>query len=145
MADEDPYAFEVLEEAATLPPPLDEYIQKKIKEADEEDAATRVSLRWGREQLSLVRQAADAIGVSVDQYIKMAAYKMAVADLSRSAGLADAARINKFPTDAAPRTFTVSYLGLCGQSPIFAESGMSVTLGDILNSEPPQSLPKEVD
>ncbi len=53
-------------------------LQTKI--ADEE---CRVNFRWGLAQLGVVKQVADLMGVSYQQYIKQVLYRQAHADLQQ--------------------------------------------------------------
>ena len=44
---------------------------------------TRVSFRWGKEQLAIVKEAACAIGVPYQTYLKQAVFNQALSDLQR--------------------------------------------------------------
>jgi predicted DNA binding CopG/RHH family protein len=52
----------------------------QTKIADEE---CRVNFRWGLAQVSVVKQVADLMGVSYQQYIKQVLYRQAHADLQQ--------------------------------------------------------------
>jgi len=53
---------------------------RQIAIADEE---CRVNFRWGSAQLNIVKQVAEKMGVSYQQYIKQVLYRQAHADLQR--------------------------------------------------------------
>ncbi|HLZ07967.1 MAG TPA: hypothetical protein VKT80_05215 [Chloroflexota bacterium] len=53
-------------------------------EADRDIAAGSVTLRWGREQIALVKRAAALIGVPYQTYLKLVVYKQAIADIERT-------------------------------------------------------------
>ena len=54
---------------------------QKIKAADEEQGH-RVSLRWGDEQIAVIKAAAAMFGVPYQTYIKTVLYRQAVTDLN---------------------------------------------------------------
>lgn len=61
-----------------LDPETDAKVNRMIAEADKEIEETRVSFRWGREQLAIVRQAAEHMGVPYQTFIKMCVYQKAL-------------------------------------------------------------------
>ena len=56
----------------------DAKVSRMIAEADAEIEATRITFRWGKEQLDIVKQAADAIGVPYQTFLKLAVYQQAL-------------------------------------------------------------------
>lgn len=52
--------------------------------ADRELAAGTVTLRWGREQIAVVKRAAALIGVPYQTYLKQVVFKQAVVDIERA-------------------------------------------------------------
>lgn len=60
-------------------PEAEAYALEKIKESDNEDC--RVSFRWQREQLALVKKAADEIGIPYQTYMKQVVFRQAKQDL----------------------------------------------------------------
>ncbi|MBI4534375.1 MAG: hypothetical protein HY711_10565 [Candidatus Melainabacteria bacterium] len=76
MAKED-YEIEDLGEVE-LDPGLDAKVNRMTAEADKEIEDARVSFRWGKEQLAIVRQAADKMGVPYQTFIKMCVYQHAL-------------------------------------------------------------------
>jgi predicted DNA binding CopG/RHH family protein len=61
-----------------LDPETDAKVKRIIAEADKEIEETRVSFRWGKEQLAIVRQAAEQMGVPYQTFIKMCVYQRAL-------------------------------------------------------------------
>lgn len=61
-----------------LDPETDAKVSRMIEEADKEIEETRVSFRWGKEQLAIVRQAAEQMGVPYQTFIKMCVYQRAL-------------------------------------------------------------------
>lgn len=57
-------------------------IESQVKQAEEDIAAMRVSFRWGKEQINIVKSAANAIGVPYQTYMKMVLYRQAHADVA---------------------------------------------------------------
>ncbi len=79
-----------------LNPKSDALVQKKIAEAEEELAKeVRVNFRWRREQLQLVQQAAEKIGIPYQTYVKYVLFKQAVADLQESVLLTHQKKTNR--------------------------------------------------
>jgi len=66
-----------------LDPETDALVTKKIAEADAELSRqeVRVNFRWRKEQLRLVQQAAEKIGIPYQTYVKHVLFKQASADL----------------------------------------------------------------
>jgi predicted DNA binding CopG/RHH family protein len=76
MAKEE-YEIEDLGEVE-LDPETDAKVTRMIAEADKEIEETRVSFRWGKEQLAIVRQAAENMGVPYQTFIKMCVFQHAL-------------------------------------------------------------------
>jgi predicted DNA binding CopG/RHH family protein len=56
-------------------------VERMIAEADAEIEETRVNFRWGKKQVSLVKQAADLMGIPYQIYIKETVYRQALKDV----------------------------------------------------------------
>lgn len=67
-----------------LPEEEDKHISEMIEEAEKELEETRVSFRWGKEQLEVVKQAADLMGIPYQTFLKLAVYEHALAVLKDS-------------------------------------------------------------
>lgn len=61
-----------------LDPETDAKVNRMIAQADAEIEATRVTFRWGKEQLEVVKKAADTIGVPYQTFLKLAVYQHAL-------------------------------------------------------------------
>lgn len=61
-----------------LPEEEDKRITAMIEQADREIEETRVSFRWGKEQLAIVKQVAEIMGVPYQTFIKMCVYQRAL-------------------------------------------------------------------
>ncbi len=77
-----------------LSPEEDQRITEMIDEAEQELEATRVSFRWNKESLQVVKLAAQLIGVPYQTFMKQVVYEHAMQVLK------DASSIKK-STDAA--------------------------------------------
>lgn len=56
----------------------DKRITAMIEQADREIEETRVSFRWGKEQLAIVKEVAGIMGVPYQTFIKMCVYQSAL-------------------------------------------------------------------
>jgi len=59
----------------------DKRITKMIEQAEKELEETRVSFRWGKDQLEIIKRAADLMGIPYQTFLKLAAYEHALAVL----------------------------------------------------------------
>lgn len=59
----------------------DKHVSAMIDEAEKELDETRVSFRWGKEQLEIVKRAADLMGIPYQTFLKLAVYEHALAVL----------------------------------------------------------------
>jgi len=64
-----------------------EMVTRMEREADEEIAASTVTLRWGREQVDVVKRAARIMGVPYQTYLKQVVFRQAVEDIERAQGV----------------------------------------------------------
>jgi predicted DNA binding CopG/RHH family protein len=64
-----------------LPEEQHQDIQRIIQQAEEDIEAARVSFRWTKNHVDLVKTVANAIGIPYQTYIKQIIYKQAVQDL----------------------------------------------------------------
>lgn len=63
---------------------VSEQVSRLEAEADEEIAAGTVSLRWGKEQIAVVKRAASILGVPYQTYLKQVVFRQALADIERA-------------------------------------------------------------
>ena len=64
--------------------------RKAIKQAEQQISEARVNFRWGKEQVELVKRAAEAIGVPCQTYIKQVVYRQALKALEDKQNLIEA-------------------------------------------------------
>ncbi len=60
----------------------DKRITEMIEQAEKELDETRVSFRWGKDQLEIVKRAADLMGIPYQTFLKLAVYEHALAVLN---------------------------------------------------------------
>ena len=65
-------------------PEIAALVTRMEAEADREVAAGTVTLRWGREQIAVVKRAAALMGVPYQTYLKQVVFKQAIADIERT-------------------------------------------------------------
>jgi predicted DNA binding CopG/RHH family protein len=53
-------------------------VDRMTAEADAELDETRICFRWGKEQLDIVKRAANAVGVPYQTFLKLAVYEHAI-------------------------------------------------------------------
>lgn len=73
-----------------LPAKEDRRIQSMVDQAEQEllDTDTRVSFRWGTDQLRIVKHAAKLMGVPYQTFLKLAVYERALTVLKGANSLA---------------------------------------------------------
>jgi predicted DNA binding CopG/RHH family protein len=65
-------------------PEVSETVDRLEAEADREIAAGTVTLRWGREQVAVVKRAAALMGVPYQTYLKQVVFKQALVDIQQA-------------------------------------------------------------
>lgn len=73
--------YEEIADRVELSPDEDARIGEMIDQAERELDEARVSFRWGKEQLELVKQAASTMGVPYQTFIKLAVFEHAMSIL----------------------------------------------------------------
>lgn len=63
---------------------VSELVSRLEAEADSEIAAGTVTLRWGKEQIGVVKRAAAILGVPYQTYLKQVVFRQAVADIEQA-------------------------------------------------------------
>jgi hypothetical protein len=66
------------------PPDVSELVTRLEAEAERQIAGSSVTLRWGRDQIAIVKRAAALMGVPYQTYLKQVVYRQAVADIERA-------------------------------------------------------------
>ena len=64
-----------------------ETVTRMEEEADREIASGTVTLRWGKDQIAVVKRAAAIIGVPYQTYLKQVVFRQALADIERAEGV----------------------------------------------------------
>lgn len=65
-------------------PDVSEMVTRLEAEADREIAASTVTLRWGKQQIAVVKRAAAIMGVPYQTYLKQVVFRQAIADIERA-------------------------------------------------------------
>ena len=65
-------------------PEVSALVTRLEAEADREIAAGSVTLRWGREQIAVVKRAAAPMGVPYQTYLKQVVFRQALADIEHA-------------------------------------------------------------
>ncbi len=63
---------------------VSEMVSRLEEEADREIAAGTVTLRWGRDQIAVVKRAAGILGVPYQTYLKQVVFRQALADIEQA-------------------------------------------------------------
>lgn len=66
---------------------VSELVSRLEAEADQEIAAGTVTLRWGKEQIGVVKRAAAILGVPYQTYLKQVVFRQALADIEHAEGV----------------------------------------------------------
>lgn len=79
-----PIDMRVVEERTGEDAEVSELVSRLEAEADSEIAAGTVTLRWGKEQIGVVKRAAAILGVPYQTYLKQVVFRQAVADIEQA-------------------------------------------------------------
>ena len=79
-----PIDMRIVADRALEDPEVSEMVTRLETEADREIAAGSVTLRWGREQIAVVKRAAALMGVPYQTYLKQVVFRQALADIERA-------------------------------------------------------------
>ena len=80
----EPIRMEVVADHVEEDPEVSEMVTRLEAEADREIAAGTVTLRWGKEQIAVVKRAAAIVGVPYQTYLKHVVFKQALTDIARA-------------------------------------------------------------
>jgi len=83
----DPAEMKVIADHLEEDEETSEMVTRMEREADEEISASTVTLRWGREQVDVVKRAAGIMGVPYQTYLKQVVFRQAVEDIERAQGV----------------------------------------------------------
>ncbi|MGH2367403.1 MAG: hypothetical protein ACRDI2_04315 [Chloroflexota bacterium] len=76
--------MKVLADRVEEDPVVSELVTRLEAAADRELAAGTVTLRWGREQIAVVKRAAALMGIPYQTYLKQVVFRQALADIERT-------------------------------------------------------------
>jgi hypothetical protein len=79
-----PIKLTVVADQVEESPDVSEMVSRLEMEADRDIAAATVTLRWGKDQIDVIKRAAAIIGVPYQTYMKQVTFKQAVADIERA-------------------------------------------------------------
>jgi predicted DNA binding CopG/RHH family protein len=81
---DNPIDMQVVADHVEENPEIAELVTRLEAEADREIAAGTVTLRWGREQIAVVKRAAAIMGVPYQTYLKQVVFRQAIADIEHA-------------------------------------------------------------
>ncbi len=76
--------MEVMAERVEEDPAVSELVTRLEQEADAELATRTVTLRWGKEQIDVVKRAAAIMGVPYQTYLKQVVFRQALCDIEQA-------------------------------------------------------------
>jgi predicted DNA binding CopG/RHH family protein len=79
-----PIEMKVVADRVEESPEISDLIDRLEAEADREIAAGTVTLRWGKEQIAVVKRAAGLMGVPYQTYMKQVVFRQALADIQQA-------------------------------------------------------------
>jgi predicted DNA binding CopG/RHH family protein len=77
-------AMKVVADRVEEDPEVSELVTRLEAAADRELATGTVTLRWGREQIAVVKRAAALMGVPYQTYLKQVVFRQALDDIQRA-------------------------------------------------------------
>ena len=81
---DEPIDMRIVADRVEEEPDVSELVTRLEAEADQELAAGSVTLRWGRDQIAVVKRAASLMGVPYQTYLKQVVFKQALADIEHA-------------------------------------------------------------
>jgi predicted DNA binding CopG/RHH family protein len=79
-----PVDLKIVADQVEEDPEVSEMVTRMESEADRNVAARTVMLRWGREQIAVVKRAAALMGVPYQTYLKQVVFRQALADIEQA-------------------------------------------------------------
>jgi len=79
-----PIDLKIVADRVDEDPDVSELVTRLEADADREIAAGTVTLRWGKEQIAVVKRAAALMGVPYQTYLKQVVFRQALADIERA-------------------------------------------------------------
>ena len=83
-ASDPPPEIRIVAERVGEDPEVSNLLTRLESEADREILAGTVTLRWGRDQIAVVKRAAALIGIPYQTYLKQVVFRQALADIEQA-------------------------------------------------------------
>ena len=80
----EPIDMRVVADRIDEDPEVSELVTRLESEADRQIAAGTITLRWGREQIAVVKRAAALISIPYQTYLKQVVFKQALEDIEHA-------------------------------------------------------------
>ncbi|MPZ13487.1 MAG: hypothetical protein GEU73_03530 [Chloroflexi bacterium] len=81
---DEPIDMRIVADRADEEPEVSELVTRLEAEAEREIADGTVTLRWGRDQIAVVKRAASLMGIPYQTYLKQVVFKQALADIEHA-------------------------------------------------------------
>lgn len=94
-----PIDMKIVADGVEEDPEVSKMVTRMEEEADREISAATVTLRWGKEQIAVVKRAASIMGVPYQTYLKQVVFKQALVDIERAEALLGSQRSPGWPSD----------------------------------------------
>jgi predicted DNA binding CopG/RHH family protein len=82
-----PIKMKVIADRVEEDPAISDLVTHLEAAADRELASGTVTLRWGRQQIAVVKRAAALMGIPYQTYLKQVVFRQALSDIERAKGL----------------------------------------------------------
>src|SRR5436190_19370943 len=79
-----PIDLKIVADRVDEDPDVSELVTRLEADADRDVAAGTVTLRWGKEQIAVVKRAAALVGVPYQTYMKHVVFKQVIADIEHA-------------------------------------------------------------
>jgi hypothetical protein len=104
MAKFDKSEIKVIAERVEEDPAISELVTLMEREADAELLGGTITLRWGRQQIDVVKRAAAIFGVPYQTYLKQVVFKQALEDIARAEAVLEPSEMSGIAGRAQPPT-----------------------------------------
>ena len=96
-----PIAMKIVADRVEESSDVSEMVTRLEEEADRKIAAGTVTLRWGKDQIAVVKRAAALMGVPYQTYLKQVVFKQAIADIEHAEAVLGRERTRSTPANDA--------------------------------------------
>src|ERR1035437_7908847 len=84
---EEPIVIKIIADHVEADQEMSDLVDRLEAEADRDIADAMVTLRWGKEQIDVVKRAAALLGIPYQTYMKHVVFKQALADIEHTSEL----------------------------------------------------------